>query len=96
MSGKIRMSESQLRQIIQEELNEIGMGQAKVEGPLRKFMEHMNGAKQALGELYQQISDQKASDQAQSLLNAVNRIVKALDHMPELTKDPWHHVGKRD
>lgn len=93
--SKIRLTESQLRQLIEQELDEIGMGQAKVEGPLKKFVEHMNGAKQTLGELFQQVSDQKASDQAQSLLNAVNRIMKALDSMPELTKDPWHHVGKR-
>ena len=96
MSKVLKLTEAQLREIINGELNEIGMGQAKVEGPLRKFLEHMNGAKQALGELFQQVTDQKASDQAQALLNGVNRIVKALDHMPELTKDPWHHVGKRD
>lgn len=93
--SKIRLTESQLRQLIEESLDEINMGQAKVEGPLKKFVEQMNGAKRALGELFQQVSDQKASDQAQSLLNAINRIMKALENMPELTKDQWNHVGKR-
>ena len=94
MKKVVKLNESQVRQLIEQQLDEIGMGQARVEGPLKKFVDHMNGAKQALGELFQQVSDQKASDQAQALLNAVNRIVKALDNMPELTKDPWHHVGK--
>ena len=95
MKKVVKLNESQLRELISEELNEMGMGQAKVQGPLKKFIDHMAGAKQALSELYQNITDQKAGEQVHALLNAVNRIVKALDHMPELTKDPWHGVRKR-
>jgi hemoglobin-like flavoprotein len=62
---------------------------------MKKVVSNMQGAKQALGELFQQVSDQKASDQRQSLLNAVNRNINALDHMSELTRDPWHGVRKR-
>jgi len=102
MSKIIRVKGSELKKMIRTaivespDLTEDSLAQAKVSGPLQKFVSNMNGAKAALGELFQQVSDQKASDQAQALLNAVNRIIKALDNMPELTKDPWHGVRKRD
>jgi len=99
----MKLNASMLRRIVQETISEARsldedsvFQQAKATGPLRQFVHHMNEAKKALGELFQQTSDQKASDQAQALLNAVERIVKALDHMPELTRDPWHGVRKRD
>lgn len=95
MKKVIKLTESQLRTLIEAELGEATMDQARVEGPLKKFMTNMHGAKQALGELFQQTSDQKASDNCQALLNAVNRIIKAVDQMPALTKDPWHDVRKR-
>lgn len=95
MAKVVRLDEAALRGLIEEELNELSMGQAKMQGPLKKFVDHMNGAKQALSELYQSTSDQKAAEHCHALLNAVNRIVKALDNMPELTKDPWHNVRKR-
>jgi hypothetical protein len=96
MKTVVRLNESQLRGLIQEELEEATMGQAKVQGPLQDLVSHLNGAKKALGELFQAASDQKASDQATALLNGVTKMLKALDHMPELTKDPWHGVRKRD
>ena len=94
MKKVIKLTESQLRFLIDEELNEASLEQARVEGPLKKFLGNMQGAKQALGELFQQVSDQKASDQCQALLNAVNKIINAVNSMPELTRDPWTHVGK--
>lgn len=90
----LKLNEAMLRSLIESVLDEASMDQAKVEGPLKKFMMHMNGAKQALGELFQQVSDQQASDNCQALLNAVNRIIAAVNKMPALTKDPWAHVGK--
>lgn len=96
MKKVIKLTESQLRSLIDAELmSEAGLDQARVEGPLKKFVSNMQSAKQALGELFQQVSDQKASDQCQALLNAVNRIINAVDNMPELTRDPWHGVRKR-
>ena len=97
MKDAVKLTGSQLRRLVQDELNESGMhmAKAKVEGPLRLFIGHMNGAKQALSELFQQTTDKKAAEQAHALLNAVDRIIKALDNMPELTKDPWHGVRKR-
>lgn len=86
---------AQLQKLISEELNELGMGQARAQGPLKKFVDHMNGAKQALSELYQTTTDRKAGEHCYALLNAVNRITKALEHMPELTQDAWHGVRKR-
>ena len=86
MKKDVQREEALLRQLIKEELNEMSMSQAKVHGPLKKFVDHMNGAKQALSELYQSTSDQKAATSVHALLGAVNRIVKALDHMPELSQ----------
>lgn len=81
----IRLTESQLRKIIMEELmNELSMSQAKRVGPMRTFLQHMTGAKQALGELYQNVSDPQSADQIQGLLNAVNRLVSAVNNMPGL------------
>ena len=95
MKKIVKLTESQLRSLIEAEVSEESMSQIKVDAPLKKFVSNMNGAKQALGEMFQQVSDQKASDQWQALLNAVNRIIKALDQMPELTQDPWHGVRRR-
>jgi len=83
----IRLTESQLRKIIMQELeqlDELSMSQAKRVGPVRTFIQHMNGAKMALGELYQNVSDPQSADQIQGLLNAVNRIVAAVNNMPGL------------
>jgi hypothetical protein len=91
----VPLNESQLRGLIEDALTEVSMGQAKTQGPLQDLTMHLNGAKKALGELFQTASDQKASDQCQALLNGVTKMLKALEHMPELTKDPWSHVGKR-
>ena len=63
-----------------------------------------NGAKKALSALYQQASSDDATQaHIETLLNAVNKleaslsaVVKWLEHMPELTQDPWAGTRKRD
>jgi len=78
----IRLTEAQLRSIINEVANETSMAQAKLQGPLNKFVQHMNGAKQALSELYQATTDQQTGEQVHALLNAVNKIISAVDRLP--------------
>lgn len=88
----IRITEAQLRAIINEEiagLNEISVSHARQAGSVRKFMEHMMGARQALSELYQGISDPTASDQVAALANGLNRLINAGRNMEmELSQDP--------
>lgn len=92
----MKMTKRQLRLLINETLAEVTMDQARVQGPLKDFVSHLNMAKADLGQLFQGLNDPKAEQQATALLNAINKMIKALDHMPELTKDPWHGVPKRD
>jgi membrane-associated HD superfamily phosphohydrolase len=108
----MKCTKKQLRSLIRETLDEMSTAQAQADGPIRDFVASMqqakkslgkDGAKKALGVIYQQVKDQKAGQNAEKLLNAVNQIetsietvVKWLDKMPELTKDSWSHVGKRD
>lgn len=68
----------QLRSIIEEELNEVSsLSQAKLDMPMKRFMEHMKGAKQALSEMFQATQDGEMGDSVQSLLNGVNRLTQA-------------------
>jgi hypothetical protein len=84
----IALDEAQLRRLIEAELTQVGGNLAAAGGSvgsLKKLKDHLNGAKQALSDMYQSSSSRKASDQAQALLTGINRIVQALDTMPELT-----------
>lgn len=92
----MKLTAAQLRRIVRQQLLEQSMGQAKVDAPLKSFVGHLNAAKQDLAQVFQQTSDQRSTDLAQALLNGLNKMIKALDHMPELTKDPWAGVRKRD
>lgn len=77
-------------------LSEMSTSQAKVAKPLNDFIEHLNLAKKDLSVLYQQTTDKKGSDHAMLLLNTINKMIKSLDRMPELTRDPWQHVRRGD
>lgn len=101
----MRLTEKQLRQMISDiiaealppvQANRATMNQVKTQGPLKDFVSHLNMAKADLGQLFQDINDPKAEQQAQALLGGVNRLITALEHMPELTRDPWHGVSRRD
>ena len=84
----LSLDEAKLRRIIEAELTQVGGNMAAAGGStatLKKLKDHLNGAKQALSELYQSSTSSRASDQAQSLLQGLNRMIQALDSMPELT-----------
>lgn len=82
----IKLNESQLRALIAEELTQAGGAMAGARAiPSQKLREHLEGAKQALSEMFQSASSPKASEQAQALLAGLNRLIKAMDTMPELT-----------
>jgi len=84
----VKMTEARLRLLVEEELSQAGGSIAAAGGQsssLKKLKDNLNGAKQALGELYQSATSPKASDQAHTLLNGINRVLQALDSMPELT-----------
>ena len=98
----MKITQRQLRQVIRSVLNEQyaleeapSMKAAKVEGPLKDFVTHLNLAKKDLGNVYQQVSDPTATKQAEALLSYIDRIMAALDKMPELTQDPWSDPGHR-
>lgn len=84
----VRMTEARLRLLVEEELTQAGGSIAAAGGQaasLKKLKDHLNGAKQALGELYQSATSPKASEQAHTLLSGITRVLQALDTMPELT-----------
>lgn len=97
----MKITQRQLRQVIrsvlkeQATIDETSMKAAKVEGPLKDFVTHLNLAKKDLGNVYQQVSDPTATKQAEALLSYIDRIMSALDKMPELTQDPWSNPGHR-
>jgi hypothetical protein len=97
----MKLTQKRLRSIIQETieehslLSEETMQQAKLRGPIQKFVEHLNMAKQDLGLVVQQTSDKKAMDSASMLLNTITKMIKAVNNMPELTGDPWSDVNRR-
>lgn len=88
--GKVtRMTEAQLRLLVEEELSQASIGQPGAQGlrgaaAIKKLRDHLAGAKDAVSELYQASTSSKASDQAQTLLQGLNRMIGALDSMPEL------------
>jgi len=106
-----KLTLEQLRQIVSDELDEATMAQAKAQGPLSDLVSSLEqakqslgpaGAKKALSALFQQTNDKKAVEHVQRLLEAVTKIAKSienvrgwLEHMPELTKDPWSEPGRR-
>jgi hypothetical protein len=98
----VKLSQQQLRGLITEELDTLaersvggglGFNQAKNDQALVTLRSHIQGAKAALSELFQNATDQKASDQAQIMLNGLNKITRELDSFSALTKDPW--AGRR-
>jgi hypothetical protein len=90
----IKISKSHLRKLIIEGLNEETTAQAKTGQALQQFLDHLQGAKQALSLLVQASTDHKAMDQGKALLDGINRITKAINNMPELTRDTWHGASK--
>ena len=101
-SGKpVKLTEAQIRLLVEEELTQAGGSIAAAGGQaaaLKKLKDHLNGAKQALGELYQSATSPRASDQAHTLLGGINRVIQALDTMPELTagkQTPAPDLAKR-
>lgn len=87
MKKVVKLDEALLRQLIKEqmeELDELTMSQAKMQGPMKKFMDGLNQAKQGLVELYQQTTDQRSGDQVRALYNGIQRLAKAAEQMPEL------------
>lgn len=82
----IRLTETQLRQLIDEELS--NMTQMKLQAPLGKFMQHMNGAKQALSDLYQATTDSESGDKALEMLKALNKIISNADHLAGASSGP--------
>ena len=84
-----------IRSVLKEQLNETTMSQGRVAGPLKNFVTHLNMAKEDLGVLFQQITDETATAQVESLLKYINRILDALDKMPQLTQDPFSNPGHR-
>lgn len=87
----MKITESQLRQLIKEvlkeeaELSEASMEQAKVQGPLRDLYTSLQtakkqlgreGAKRAVSELMQNTSE---SEKAQQLLKAITQIESNID-----------------
>lgn len=99
-------------ELTEADLDEDSFDQAKSGGPVKSFVANMNSAREALGkagaqkalaDLYQSNSDKAAGAQVEKLLDAVKKIdnsigtvVQWLEKMPEVTKDPWHQVRKRD
>ena len=84
-----------IRSVLKEQLNETTMSQGRVAGPLKDFVSHLIMAKKDLGLLFQQITDKTATAQVESLLSYIDRILDALDKMPQLTQDPFSNPGHR-
>lgn len=85
----VRLSESQLRTLIAEEMTQAFEQPMSGAGPTgaMKAKEHLNKAKQAISEMLQSSSSEGAAEQAQALVAGINRIAAAIDRMSKLTGD---------
>lgn len=87
---------ARMNTLAEVDVQEATMAQAKVEVPLKNFVQSIKSAQHALGDLVQQVTDPKATAQAEWLLKATQTILKNLDKMPDLTQDPWKNVRVRE
>lgn len=105
----MKITVGQLRQLIREVSTSIGSERERVDKPINQFVKALNAAKQplntnakeALTTLMQLSRDEKSGQRVQQLLDAttkinaaIDQIIRWLDKMPELTKDPWHNVRR--
>ncbi len=87
---------ARMNSLAEVDIHEASLAQAKVEVPLKNFVQSIKSAQHALGDLVQQVTDPKATAQAEWLLKATQTILKNLDKMHDLTQDPWKNVRVRE